>query len=99
MVLFGAWKVMSSRKERDARTYNKKGNPKYYIDYENKVRECGHCREYKPFFEFDTTPKGFPITYCRPCKLVRQKKYNDKHNHRYAAQRREQTRIMKQLKG
>lgn len=39
----------------------------YYINYKIKKRECGNCREVKPFDDFGFTPKGYPRTNCRPC--------------------------------
>lgn len=47
--------------------YNKK-NTKYFIDYTNKVRECGHCGTIKPFSKFHGNSNGFPKTACKQCE-------------------------------
>lgn len=51
---------------------------KYMIDNVNKVRECGRCREVKPFQDFPFNDDGRPKSYCLICKNNYANEWNKK---------------------
>lgn len=66
--------------------HNKIGNPKSFIDYDARVRECHPnrgCGVIKPFFEFRVTDAGNPASNCIECQnrvsnAYQKKKYREK---------------------
>lgn len=46
-----------------------------FIDFENRVRECGKCRKIKEFQFFATYTSGSPCRICRECELEKKRAY------------------------
>lgn len=75
----GTPKLNSTRAKHNS--HNMKGNPKSFIDYIAKVRECNPnrgCGEIKPFFEFRETFSGNPASNCIKCQNKNANAYQKK---------------------
>lgn len=45
---------------------------KYFIDHNNRIRQCGMCGHIKPFDDFDYTcsNKVYTKSQCKPCRSI-----------------------------